>query len=368
MNTVQKQITLSQMFFVIIQAVTGVGVLSLPYDIYEVSKEDSWISILLAGGIVGIEVLMMWFLLQRFPTLTIFEMLNKIVGPYLGSVLKIFYILFFLYTLICILITFSYILNIWILPETPIWFVMFLVLGISVYCAKKSVKVIARFFTTVSILFLILFFLISYVLRNAELLYLLPIGKNGFQSILNGVPKASISFSGFEVILILFPYSMGKSAQKLKVSFMAVGVITLFYAYTAFVCIVFFGPSLMTFMPQPILYALKFQSFQIIERTDLLFFSIWTVSITTSIIAYLFIASNGLSNVCKKTTHSNFVPYVALFVFLLVLAVPQSKESITIIRQYYAIINPIFLSIIPGVLLLLSIIQGKKGGEGKMEI
>ncbi|MGR5965963.1 GerAB/ArcD/ProY family transporter [Bacillus cereus] len=130
----------------------------------------------------------------------------------------------------------------------------------------------------------------------------------------------------------------------------------------------FFGPSLMTFMPQPILYALKFQSFQIIERTDLLFFSIWTVSITTSIIAYLYIASNGISNVCKRTTHSKFVPYVALFVFLLALTVPSSKESITIICQYYAIINPIFLILIPGVLLLLSIIQGKKGIEGEMEV
>ncbi|MBW3496508.1 GerAB/ArcD/ProY family transporter [Bacillus sp. FDAARGOS_1420] len=362
----QSQLTLSQMFFVILQAVTGIGVLTLPYDIYTVSKEDSWITILFSGLIIGIGVLIMWLLLRRFPTLTIFEMVNEIVGLYLGSFLKIIYILFFLYTPICIVLAFSYLLNIWILPETPIWVNTFLILGISVYCAKKKLKVIARFFTTVSLLFLVLFFLISYVLRDVEFLYLLPIGKNGLQNIIKGLPKSSVAFSGFEAILIIFPYSMGNSLQKLKVSIMALGVVTIFYAYSAVVCITFFGPSIMRFMPQPILYALKFQSFQIIERTDLLFFSIWTVSIATSLIINLYIAANGLANLFKRTTQSKFVPYAAVFIFLITLIVPQNKESINSIRQYYALASPIFFLILPGILLILSFLQGKQ--EPKREI
>ncbi|GAB6488389.1 GerAB/ArcD/ProY family transporter [Bacillus cereus] len=360
----KQEITLFQMFLFIIQTVTGIGVLTLPYDMYKVSKEDSWISILIGGTLISMGIFIIWLLLKRFPGSTIFELSTKISGEYLGAFIKVSYIFFFLYTSVHLSLLFGRLVSIWVLPRTPIWITIFLILSVGVYCATKNLKIIARFFTVVSVLAFVLFLLITYIVKDIDIHYILPIGQNGIHTILKGALTGSLAFAGFETILIIFPYTKGKSIHKFHISLLALISMTLFYAYITFICITFFGPAVMKLVPQPLLYILKYQSFQVIERTDLLFFSIWTVSVATSIMSYLYVASIGLANLLRHDRHSTFVPYAAMLVFIVTLLIPQNEKYINLVSRFYGLLSPIFLFGIPGLLLIFSLFLKKADIQG----
>ncbi|WP_375794259.1 GerAB/ArcD/ProY family transporter, partial [Peribacillus frigoritolerans] len=64
---------------------------------------------------------------------------------------------------------------------------------------------------------------------------------------------------------------------------------------------------------------IKAYSFQIIERIDLLFLSIWIISVATSIATWLFLSSQGLKYLFEPANHAPFLPYTAGIIFIIAL-------------------------------------------------
>jgi spore germination protein (amino acid permease) len=300
---------------------------------------------------------------QRFPSLTIFDLLSEIFGKNIGNLGKIAYILFFVINAIYTVMLFGRMMNLWILFDTPVWITLLLMIAIGVYCAQKKLRVVARFFTAVSILLVVSVFLLSHVLKDVNYLFILPMGDSGLPSILKGAAMALPAFGGFEVALVIFPYTIGNPAKKLKVSLIVIGLITLFYIFITFVSLTFLGPSVMKFIPRPPLYILKYQTFHVVERTDLLFLSIWTVYMVTTLIMYLYLTSAGITHLLKKSDHSRVVPYVAMFVFIGAIFIPKNDQAIKLVSEYYKMIAPVFHFGFPVILLLLSFILGKKESQ-----
>lgn len=361
MRKTEGGITPFQLFFVILQTTIGVEVLSLPNEIFQISKNDAWISILVAGLIAQAGIILVWLLHRRFSSSTIFEIFSTICGNRLGMVGKIVYIVYFVFMTLYVVLIFAKILNMWILIHTPIWITMFLVIAVGAYCAQKSLRVVARFFTVISMLLILSIVLYIYVLRDVNYLHLLPIGESGIPLIMKGAVKATLAFSGFEIVLVIYPLTVGNPSKKLKVSLLAIGVITIFYTYLTLLSLAFFGPGVMKFLPQPLLYMLKYQTLHVVERTDLLFLSVWTTSVTTSVIMYLYLASTGIADLLKKPKHhARYVWYTATVVFISSLFVPKDNETLRNIAEYYMKVSALFLFIIPGTLLLLSFVLRKK--------
>lgn len=59
---IQIKQTKTQLLFFIIQTQIGVGILSLPYSVFQRAKQDGWMSILLAGLVVQLLILLFWML------------------------------------------------------------------------------------------------------------------------------------------------------------------------------------------------------------------------------------------------------------------------------------------------------------------
>ncbi|WP_042351335.1 GerAB/ArcD/ProY family transporter [Bacillus massiliigorillae] len=359
-----NKITPFQLFFVLIQAQIGIGVISLPHDIFMVSKSDAWISVLVAGFLIEINILLIWLLYRRFPSMTIFEMLHLIIGKPASYVLKVLYILYFLSTLILVIMMFGRMVNIWILPRTPVWVLSLLLIVICIYCVKENIKVMARFNVVVSICLVVLFVLIAFVIKETDFRYILPVASQSFPSILKGAQKATSASLGYELLLVLFPLCMGKQSTKLKVALLANGFATFFYTYLTIVSITYFGPAVMKLIPEPILYIMKFHSFQIIERTDLLFFSIWIVSVATSFMVYLYCCTNGVVYLLKKVKHGSLAIAIGLLVYILFLFFPPTEEAIKLFGKYHSLASYFFIFIIPLLLLFVAIVRGKKETSG----
>ncbi|HEU5138704.1 MAG TPA: GerAB/ArcD/ProY family transporter [Bacillales bacterium] len=348
----ENHVTTNQLFFLIIQTQIGVSILSLPYTVFLAAKGDGWISMLLAGGITQILILMIWVLNRRFYHSTLFTIAKRITGKWAGTLISLGYFGYFVLTGSLILILFSRTLNVWVLPKTPQWIIILLMVAAGVYIAKENLRVLARFYTFVSVLFVFLLFFMVFTLKDSNYLYLLPIGQSGVSGISQGVKAAFSSMAGFEILLVIYPYVQGSATQKLKAATYANLFVTLFYTFIILTCFMYFSPAEIALVPEPLLYMFKAFSFKIIERIDLIFLSIWVVAVTTSFMTYLYLASNGLAHCLGQRNHARLVPFTAAIIFIISIIPGENELAIRSFSQFIGSIGLVFIIVLPALLLL----------------
>ncbi|WP_078431605.1 GerAB/ArcD/ProY family transporter [Metabacillus halosaccharovorans] len=362
----KDKISYLQLICMIVQTQIGVGILSLPHDVALVSKNDGWISTLIAGVVVQVIIFILWSLFKRFPNLTFYEIIIELLGKKIGKLFILFYIAYFVLTGSFVLIRYSQVINIWILQKTPKWVMILLMIIVCMYIVKGSFRAIARFYVFVTPLLLIFVALITYSLKDSNILYIFPIGINGFSNIIKGSKEATFAMIGFEIVFLLYPLLRESNSKKLKGMSVANIIVTLLYSYLVFSSLIYFETSQDLFLtPQPLLYMIKAYSFQILERTDLFFLSIWIVCVATSIGSWLLLSANALKTILQKPNHNKYIPYMGLSFFLITLF-PINETNI---ETFNKLLNPahyFFLVIFPFFLLVISFGLSKiKVGEMK---
>ncbi|HET7578886.1 MAG TPA: GerAB/ArcD/ProY family transporter [Bacillales bacterium] len=365
MTAGDNKVALYQFFFLFIQTEIGVSILSLPYVVFLLAHNDGWISMLLAGAITQILILILWMLCRRFRSSSIYVVSRKLFGKWIGSLLIIIYSVYFAATASIILVLFSKVINVWVLPHTPYWVTMVLMVIAGVYISRENLRVLARFYTFVSFLIIMLIAFMVYSLKDANYLYLFPIGNSSWEDILMGAKGATLSMLGFESLLVFYPLVKGTDSQKLKVAAFANLFVTLFYTLIILCCFLNFSPEEIPLLPEPLLYMFKAFSFTIIERIDLFFLSVWMVTVATSFMTYLFLASNGLAHLFRKKNHKPLVPIAALAIFIAAMIPKQNEMLIQALDQRFQQISILFVAVLPMLFLLFSYILHKKEASGQ---
>ncbi|PGS83529.1 hypothetical protein COC69_02040 [Bacillus cereus] len=353
----ETTVTTKQFICMMIQFQLGIGILSLPYMTASVAGGDAWISTALTGVCVTGAILIIGMLCKRYPSYTVFEFLEFILGKVFGRIITILYVIYFFSVGVLILISYSHVVKTWLLPNTPLWFTIALMVWISFYLVKENLRIIGRFFVCVTVLLIILFFLVTFTLKDANFLYILPIGHMGWSAILKGSKEAFLSFAGFEGFLIIYPYIQGTPTKKVKAALIGNTCITLFYMYIVCVTSVYFSPLELKKIPEPVLYLVKTLSLHVIARIDLIFLSIWIVSAMTSIVIYMYVVSTGIATLFFQKHHSKPLPFIAILFFIATLILYPNVSTL----QNYVANSAIFLILcLPVVLLFLSYARKKK--------
>ncbi|BCU81943.1 germination protein [Polycladomyces abyssicola] len=354
-----SRITQGQLFFYIIQAQIGVGILSLPHDVHAVAKGGAWISVLIGGVVVQLTILIMWALCRRFPNLTMFEYLPKIFGKWIGGFFNFAYIFFFILMATLILVLFESLIQKWIFSLTPRWATLSLIVFTSVYLVIESLRTITRFYVLVSVLivFIVLIALNAFTIANFT--YIFPITEAGWGKIFLGANKVSVSLLGFELLLVVYPFVEGKADGKLKAASAGNAFTTLLYSLLVFIAIIVFSPMELAMIPEPIPYMLKSFSYRVVERLDLLFLSIWVVIVATSYMNYLFLASKGFGYYFHRGKHRMAVYYTAIISYILAL-IPQKPDDIELLTQIASWASYAFVYGLPVLFLLISLVFRKR--------
>ncbi|MED4203906.1 GerAB/ArcD/ProY family transporter [Neobacillus mesonae] len=354
-----NQITKLQLITFIIQTQIGVAFLSLPFDTYKFAKGDSWISLLITGVVMQVLVFFYFILSNRFPKQDLFQILQSLLGRFVGKCLTLFYFAYFLLTGATILILFVYIIKKWMLPYTPYWVILLLMCAIGIYLAIENLTVIARFYFIAMIVLFFFIFVTPMAIKDGNIHYIMPIGHSGVWKILNGSAHATLAWQGLELFLIVSPFVPASSKEKLKAVTLANIFVTLLYTFLTFVCLIYFSGDEISLMPQPVLYLLKSFSFTIIERPDIVIISLWIILVGTSFVSYLYGASLAATFVIKKWKRQPFVYLAALFCFIFALFFNGEKE-IEKLTKFTTNIGFIFLMAMPVFLLLISLLFKKQ--------
>jgi spore germination protein (amino acid permease) len=357
----KNKITPAQFAFMVIQTQVGIAVLSLPHEVQAVAKGGGWISVLSAGLMAELIILLHWALVRRFPQDTIYEILTKLMGKWIGKGVGLLYVLYFFSINIVVALMFADVVGRWILIKTPRWAIVLLLMIAGVYLARESVRAVARFYVAVSFLFVLFVVLTILAYRDANFYYIFPITEAGWFNILvKGAHQAIIAMTGYELLILLNPFIQGTSKTKLLAASVGNLFVTLLYTFITFTTLVVFSPEELQLIPEPVLYKHKALSLQVLERIDLIFLSVWSVTVVTSVVTYLYLAALGIKHLIhKKQIRRKSVSFMAGAVLFIVMFI-QSPEQVQMINDLVANLSYFFLVFIPLLLLLLSFILKNK--------
>ncbi|MDR7073265.1 GerAB/ArcD/ProY family transporter [Fictibacillus barbaricus] len=352
-------LTNKNLFFLIIQAQIGIGILGLPYILYNDVHQDSWISFLIAGILAQGVIIVLVALSKVSPKNTLYELNLKLLGNFFGKTLNFMYILYFIAVSMLLILLVTDVINTWILHQTPRWAIILLLLLASSYIAKEHLLTISKTFLFFSILFIVLIFLLILVYSKADLTVgrLLPIGASGFLPILKASPDAFVSLIGFEFILFIMPF-LKEPNKSLKVISLANIFTVSLYLFLIITCIIYFSSAQFSLVQQPLLYLFRGLSFEFVERIDIIFLSFWLVPISTTLVIQLFNASLGVQNLfsIQRKTSVYLIAFLLFGIGLFPVS-PSLKESLSSLMTY---LNIIFVFFIPILLLIISKIRVKK--------
>lgn len=358
------QIELYQLFFLLVHVQIGVSVVTLPYDLFLVADGDGWITILIAGVVIQIFILLFGIVIKRYPNDHLFQIAEKVFGKGPGKVISFLYVSYFIYLAIFILNKYSLIISAWMMPFTPNWVLISLIIFISVYIITAELPIIARFIVLSSLIFIVYIIFGLYALKNMDITYILPIGDAGTEKIIKGVFPAILAFNGFGTLIIFAPFINGTPRQITKVASISNAFVTLFYLFIVIVSLLVLSPSEIVLVPEPVLYLVKSFTFKVIERPDLLFTAIWVVLVVTSYALFIYVASVGMQQTFNMRQRKIAVYISAVISFLISISFKGTYTLITFTDMDQKI-SFIFSFVFPLMAVMYIVVFGKRSEESE---
>ncbi|TDG00459.1 GerAB/ArcD/ProY family transporter [Paenibacillus piri] len=276
--------------------------LSLPRNLAEQAGTDGWIALII-GWILSLAAsLIMIQVMKRYPDGTLLDLLTRYAGKWAGKTAAVLLALYFIYFGYEGIVRAVNIIKIWLLPQTPAYLIMILLLIPSYLIARNGPTILGRY----SEIILLMSFWIPIVylipLKDAHWLHLLPVFKEGWKPVLAAMPATVYSFVGFVVTMMLYPFLDNKHNASLGVTIC--NTLTLLtHLFITIICFVYFSPDEIITYNEPVITYLKAIEFEFIERIEILFISFYLLLFSLSWIPVFSLAAICTSWLAGQKDH-----------------------------------------------------------------
>ena len=183
------------------------------------AKQDAWISIIIAITWSIILLLMFSRILSLYPGKDLFDILQILMGRFLGKIISIIMIWFAFHDGTLVLRNLSEFTNIMVFDDTPVIVPMLFFSILLIWCLKSGIEVFGRwaeFFIWVIILTFLTISLLS--IPQMDISRLKPILSSGFTPILKGA-FSSFSFPFGEIVVFTMVFSNISKVKNYKKTF-----------------------------------------------------------------------------------------------------------------------------------------------------
>lgn len=354
----------SLLFFIIRASFVGI----CSSSIYRISMQDSYISIIL-GILIGIiPIVLLYFIMRKYPSKNIIEIINEVFGKYIGNIINIvlgIFILIYTSTLFTNLLTFISSQYLYKTPELVIAITFSIAL---IYVLNKDINSISK---TATILFYItcLLFLLNIfgLYSQINIDNLKPLFNSGFNNIVKGA-SIFISYNVLPIFIIgIIPYNEitnHKKYIKTNILFCTFSFISIFIL--AFLLLTIYDINLINLIQHP--------EFHLLKRLTLVgsiqhFENILSIQWIFDIFIYVVVASYYLSQLVltytKKITILKYsqkklisnILIIIIITYLSISLFPNTTSVNNFTFKKLPSLNYIFFLLIP---LLILIVQEKK--------
>lgn len=182
------------------------------------------------GVLAQAVILIIYQLGKRYSDRSLPQYITAIVGKPLGSVVNFVFAAYFMENIFMVTITYSDIINRWVLFETP-WFVIIGVsFTIAAYIASSTLRSMATITQMIMLMFLICFVIVLVSgMGKGDFRHLLPIGTHGIGPLLKGAVPSFWLYSGYELLLYAFPFVRSRKKKDIVMAVSAANGFTTFF-------------------------------------------------------------------------------------------------------------------------------------------
>ncbi|MDN3015282.1 GerAB/ArcD/ProY family transporter [Paenibacillus sp. BSR1-1] len=360
----KAKINASQLFVLVVLYEMGSAIL---VGMGAGAGQDAWISILL-GMTAGVLLFFVYYcLFLYYPDLPFTSYIQKITGKWIGRLIAILYIVYFIYGASRILRDFGELLTTTIYTSTPLFVINTLMILTIVYAIHKGFEVIARvgeiYFAVIYILAIGGFSLILFSgLIHFE--NILPILENGWKPVIKTFLRETFTFPFGEMIVFTMVLPFLNEPKKVKMA--CIGGILLSginIAITAVINIASLGTDLFVRSNFPLLTTIgKIQLANFIERLDVLFMLYLVIGGFFKIAIYYYAAVAGAADIFNFKNQRKLGFPIGVLVLFSSVTIASSyaehiREGLDVVTIY---LHWPFQIIIPCMLLILAFFRNRK--------
>jgi spore germination protein len=355
------QITTVQTVMIISNFILGAGILTLPRSVTEKTQTpDAWISVIISGLITMLIGFIMVKLCKRFPDKSLYQFSQIIIGKWLGSFISLIIVIYYIVLSAFEVRAMAETTRLFLLQGTPIWAILMPFLWIGLYLILGGINSIARMFEIIFPVTVIFFMIVMLLgISIFEIDNIRPFMGMGIKPVLKGLASTSLSFAGFEVILIIF-FFMKKQKQATKATIIAIAIPLIFYAITLIMVVGALSVSGVLTQTWPVLTFIR--SFEItgffFERFDSLLLVIWIMQLFATYSVCYFAAVLGLSQLFGKSIQTISF-WVLPFIYFIAM-VPTNINEMFTMGDWVGKFSFLLFSVLPILLLFVSIVRRKK--------
>lgn len=329
------------------------------------AEKDAWLAILL--GMVGGVVLFFiyYYLFRQYPTLPLTGYVRKIFGKYLGWVIGLLYILFFLYSCANNIRVSAELLLSSTLPETPLLAIVILMVLAICYVLYLGVEVLARtaeIFIVVIILLGLVGNLLVFISGDVDLHNLQPFLENGWKPILMTTFSFTLvqPFAQVFVFSMLLPY-LNRPELVNKVGLSAIISSGLVLSYTISLDIAVLGIEDVGRSTFPLLSTIgKVNILEFIQRLDAIVVFTLLVTVFFKASIFLYGAVIGMVDLFKLKNHQSILlpTGVIIVIFSMVWAsdyAEVTQESVKAVKYVFSL----FVILLPLLMMVITLIRNR---------
>ncbi|WP_369903657.1 endospore germination permease [Bacillus manliponensis] len=350
-----------QIFWMMFTFEVGQSILLIVPSTIHATKQDAWISMVIAG-FVGIGITFLATTLgSLYPNQTMIEFSQTILGKWLGKLMMIPYLLPWYWINGITVREFGDFIITVLFHNTPLWVIVFTAMLLLIFIIYQGgVEGIGRLSEIVGpVVLLMITFVIILNLGNMNWSYMLPIYQDsGWLSILKSSYTPVAAFFGEALMMTMLVFFMDKPEQASSRAMWGVGLAVFMVTLGTLAVILTFGPNLPSSFLYPVYDLSRYISvMEFIQNVDILIVIIWFFSIFVKLALYLFLACYGTAQMFHLKDWRKVAWFLAPISFIMAVSI----ENIHVFTKYYYMffVLPIALPVYEIGIPLLLLVVGK---------
>ncbi len=315
--------------------------------------------VLIFIGLSG--VLLLVFLLNRFPGRDLVQVGEELVGPYINALFALFYLAVFVVSAGATLRGVSERMVVGFLPDTPISLVTFsFIISIVVvsYLGLETVARTARFLASLLVVTGLGLIALTIPLWNYSALF--PFWGPGIPQLLWGALENTGDYVQILLLGIIYPFLPGGNGKKVGVMAVSISGIVMFL-YVLAPILIFTYPTVSELSVPSFEMARNIYFGRFGQRLEVLFLPIWSLSNMIYLAASFYAGAAVLTRLCRLDDYRPFVLSMAVFVTV-VAFIPQNVTQTA--YWYFNYVTRYSFVMLIGVLLFLLLVAAFKARGG----
>jgi spore germination protein len=305
----------------VFNTILGVGILTLPSSMAEAVGSDAWFVTIISGLVNIIFIYLMCKVGEKYSEYGLVGTLKKLFGGFLGTLLAIPAFVYFLVFCGVVIRIFGETIKLYLLNNTPLEFILLPLILLGLLLARSGVEPVARFFEAVTPMqVFVLIILMLLAVTNADFTNVRPFFTNSPVEYIKSLKGGVFAFSGFEVLLVLFPF-IRKPKKAFKASSIALLSLTLIYTIVIIENLAKFGSKQTANYIYPTLTMIQASEIPggFIQRLEGVLMGVWVVFVFTTLVALIYSFSVIGGDILKQNGRKHIIPLFLPIIYIVAL-------------------------------------------------